>query len=349
MRHPLIALALLLLTACAEKTHPPQVYKYTFFSMGTQIDLSLFDVDPARSEQIATAIERDFTALNTAWNPWGNGDLGQLNTALKKNQPATVNQALQELIENARILARDSDGLFNPGVGGLVTLWGFNEAATQMPSGPPPTQAALDVWLKRHDSLANLKIQNLTLSGHKPGLILDFGGYAKGYAVDKAIQHLTDLGVKNAIVNAGGDLRAIGSKGGRPWMIGIRDPRGPGMLAALPVRDGEAVFTSGDYERFYEYQGHRYHHIFDPRTGYPTQETASVTVVYNAGAKADASATALMVAGPQHWQSTAKRLGVRQIMLVATDGTVYITSALQTRIQFEKSPAKLIVGDVDAH
>ncbi|MDH4274796.1 MAG: FAD:protein FMN transferase, partial [Gammaproteobacteria bacterium] len=234
-------------------------------------------------------------------------------------------------------------------VGGLVKLWGFDEAAHQLPLGPPPTQAALDGWLKRHDNLLDMSIKEGKLAHYRPQVLLDFGGYAKGMAVDNAIQRLQDQGIKNAIVNAGGDLRAIGDKGGRPWVIGIRDPRGPGMLAALSVEDGEAVFTSGDYERYYDYNGRRYHHIFDPRTASPTVGTASVTVVYATGAKADASATALMVAGPAHWQQTARTLGLKQVMLVASDGSVHITPALQARIKFEKNPARLIVSDVDPH
>jgi thiamine biosynthesis lipoprotein len=153
-----------------------------------------------------------------------------------------------------------------------------------------------------------------------------------------AIDLLRSRGIGNAIVNAGGDLRAIGRHGNRPWRIGVRDPRGEGVLAAIDTEGDESVFTSGDYERYFVYQGRRYHHIIDPRDGYPTQGVTSVTVIHREAALADAAATALFVAGPGDWPRVAALLGVEQVMLVETSGTIQMTPEMEARTWLMPDP-----------
>jgi thiamine biosynthesis lipoprotein len=162
---------------------------------------------------------------------------------------------------------------------------------------------------------------------------IDMGGYAKGYGVDLALQELRDMGIHNAIINAGGDVRVIGQHGDRHWRVGIRNYNGDGVLATVDVFDGEAVFTSGDYERRYTDHAKTYHHIIDPRTGFPATETASVTVIHGDGATADAAATALFVAGPQRWRDIAKKMGIRYVLLVDRHGQRYMTEDMKNRLQ----------------
>jgi FAD:protein FMN transferase len=152
--------------------------------------------------------------------------------------------------------------------------------------------------------------------------------------VDRGIALLRAHGIEHAIVNAGGDLRAIGRRGERPWRIGIRAPRDSRVLAAIEVRDDEAVFTSGDYERYFEYQGRRYHHILDPRSGYPTEGITSVTILHANAGLADAAATALLVAGPADWPAMAAALGVRSVMVVLADGAIELTELMEPRTWF---------------
>jgi len=171
---------------------------------------------------------------------------------------------------------------------------------------------------------------------------LDLGAYAKGYAVDVAIEALRKRGIHNAIVNAGGNLRLIGSKGKRPWRIGVRDPRGAGVIASLEAGNDEAVITSGDYERYFDYQGQRYHHIIDPRSGYPARGAIATTIIARDGLSADVASTALLIAGPDHWRETARALGIEEAMLIDDKGVVHITRALMQRIHFEKEPAPRI-------
>ncbi|MDN5874736.1 MAG: FAD:protein FMN transferase, partial [Sinobacteraceae bacterium] len=146
----------------------------------------------------------------------------------------------------------------------------------------------------------------------------------------------------HAIVSAGGDLRAIGRHGKRPWGIGIRHPRVDGLVAWLEIEDGEAVFTSGDYERFFIYQGKRYQHIIDPRNGYPVSQTVSATVVHHQGDLADAAATALVVAGPDEWVKVAHSMGIDQAMIIDAGGRIYISPRLAERIRFTGVPAEKI-------
>ena len=154
------------------------------------------------------------------------------------------------------------------------------------------------------------------------------GGYAQDWLL-----YDTDWNWR-LVPEEGGDLRAIGRRGPRAWRIGIRAPRDTRILAAIETGGDDAVFTSGDYERYFDYQGRRYHHILDPRDGYPTQGLASVTVLHANAGLADAAATALLVAGPEAWPAMARALGVEAVMVVNADGTPEVTAAMQPRAWF---------------
>ena len=181
------------------------------------------------------------------------------------------------------------------------------------------------------------------MSSKNPAVRLDFGGIAKGYAIDLACESLKLLGVRNAIVNAGGDLRAFGGHGDRPWRIAVRHPGG-GIIGSLETGADEAVFTSGNYERFRQDDESRYPHILDPRTGWPVRNLSSVTVVANEGWLADAAATALIVAGPDEWVDVARSMGVRQVLLVDENGKTYLTPEMDRRVDFEEGVEKVIVA-----
>jgi len=191
----------------------------------------------------------------------------------------------------------------------------------------------------------DLTLKDGVLYSTNPAVQLDFGGIAKGYAVDLALQHLRELGINNAIVNAGGGLGVIGRHGDRPWRVGIRHPQGKGILASLDVNDGESVHTSGNYERFREYEGVHYAHILDPRTGWPVDSVTSCTVISKDGTLADAAATALVIAGVKDWHRLAKKMGIKYVMLVDEGGTVYMNPAMVTRVQFTSEKPKVVVSD----
>jgi len=331
----LLACALAVLIAGCTK-HEDEVRNTRLFTLGTLVDVTLWKVDEARAAKAVQAVEARLNEIHHTWHAWQPSALTKLNQAMAQGGPVPVTPQERELLLQARKLARESGELFNPAIGRLIGLWGFH--SDERPAGPPPPQADIDKLVAAAPSMEQMEFTDDHVVSHNPVLELDFGGFAKGYAVNQAIEVLRGMGIDNAIVNAGGDLRAIGSHGGRPWRIGIRHPAGSGVIAALETHGDESVFTSGNYERYFEYNGVRYHHILDPRTGYPARGSLSVTVVCDDAATADAAATALFVAGPEGWREVARNMGIKEVMLIDENMTVYMTPAMAARIQFTVEP-----------
>ncbi|MEJ2508922.1 MAG: FAD:protein FMN transferase [Gammaproteobacteria bacterium] len=328
------------LSACGPRPDP--VHKEQILAMGTMVNITLWGVDNDVAQKAFTAANQDFNYMQTAYHPWKPGPMGRTNQLLALDAWFSANPSVLPLIKRAKALYHASDGLFNPAIGRLIGLWGFH--SDTLPKGPPPSKAAIERLVAQHPTMDDIQIKGIRVRSTNPAVQLDTGGFAKGYAVDRVIDHLRRLGVSNAIVDAGGDLRAIGSHGGEPWHIGIRDPSAPGILAEVDVKGDESVFTSGVYERFYMYKGKRYHHIIDPRTGYPARGTTSATVIGSDGATSDAAATALLIAGPKLWHRVAESMGIKYAMLVASDGTVYMNPAMAKRMHFEHKPPKVVLS-----
>ena len=327
----IVLLLSLVATACSQDNG--DVFHDQFFAFGTLIDLTLYDVDPATARQASEHIEQDFRDMHITWHAWEPGILSTFNEQLASQETATADPSILPLLREANRLSQLSNGLFNPVIGELVALWGFHD--NPLPIGTLPDEDTLKKLVAQLPSAADITIEGNRISTRNPAARYDLGAFAKGYAIDRAIEHLRELGIRHAIINAGGDLRAIGRHGDRPWRIGIRHPRQPGILASVEIEGDTSVFTSGDYERFFEIDGTRYHHIIDPRTGHPADETTSVTVIYDNAATADAAATALFVAGPDEWFTVARGMGIRQVMLVDKNGVIHMNPAMQSRIRFE--------------
>jgi thiamine biosynthesis lipoprotein len=331
-----------LLTACGRGPAPDQrLHQSQLLSLGTLVDISLWDVDEASADSAIHAIDEQLQDFGHHWHAWLPGRLHDINTALANGQSVELSDTELKLLRQATTLAEQSGQLFNPAIGRLIALWGFHSDA---PEGPPPGKAAINRLVEQHPSMADLRFANHTLSTVNPMVQLDVGAFAKGFAVDEAIDLLKQRGINNAIVNAGGDLRAIGRHGDRPWRIGIRHPREPGVIAAVNTSGDESIFTSGNYERYYDYDGHRYHHIIDPRSGHPSQGTLSVTVINDNAATADAAATALMIAGPEDWIEVARRMGIDKAMLIDDQMTVYLTPAMQQRVELKENLKTVVTG-----
>lgn len=339
-----IAAALLvavLIAACASEPEDP-VFRRQIFTLGTVVDISLYDTEGPLAEEAIRAVEDVLNGIHRQWHAWEPSELTRLNDALAAGETAQVTHDTATVLRDARALAAASGQLFNPAIGALVHLWGFH--SSERPAGPPPDPEAVRALVEDGPDMDDLVIDGRNISSRHPGVRLDLGAFAKGWGVDLAVEALRTHGITSAIVNAGGDLRAIGSHGDRPWRIGVRDPGGSGAIfASLETRTDESVFTSGGYERFFEYGGRRYHHILDPRDGYPAQHTLSVTVIREKAADADAAATALFVAGPDEFGSVAARMGVTHAMLVDADMKVYITPDMAERVRFEVMPVPEVV------
>ena len=334
MTHVRLSLILLLATvaaACGNSNN--KAYHDQFFAFGTLIDVTFYDTDPDLAVQASEAIAGDFNTLHRQWHAWQPGQLTATNALLEQLQPFRGDPAVLPVMEEANRLARLSGDLFNPTIGKLVTLWGFHDNA--LPLGTLPDSQAIATLVTQAPVAADVVIRDGMVSNSNPAVQYDLGAFAKGYAIDRIMERLRALGIENAIVNAGGDLRAIGRHGNRPWRVGIRHPRQEGILASIEIEGDASIFTSGDYERFFEVDGTRYHHIIDPRSGYPADTVTSVTVIHGDAATADAAATALFVAGPDHWTQVARSMGVELVMLVDTGGVVHMTPGMQQRIRFE--------------
>lgn len=330
----------LLLTACSPQ---PSVQKRTLFVFGTLVDVSAYTSNVAAFEKAVQALDETFQRMHQDWHAWkGNGQLVRLNQALASGESMQVDAFLLPLITQSQDLARQSGDLFNPAIGGLITLWGFH--SDEPPGGAPPSAEAIADKVNLSPRMADLTIDAGLVSSRNPAVSIDLGAYAKGYALNLAVKKLAEFGLQNTIVNAGGDLCVSGRPGDRPWRIGVRHPQAEGVLASLEVADGECVLTSGNYERYREYEGIRYAHIIDPRNGYPVQHVASATVIANSGGLADAAATALSVAGPERWLQVSDSMGLTQVMLVDEHGKVYMTPAMAARAQFEIKPKQMLVA-----
>jgi FAD:protein FMN transferase len=316
----------LALAACARA---PEPVRREFFALGTLVEITVYGLDEARALAAIGAARAELERLDAAWRPWGAGELGTLNRALEAGASAPVSAELAALLARAAALERASGGRFNAGIGQLVRLWDFDGEA---PQGPPPDAGHIAAWRAAAPGLAALRVAGGVAASANRALAVDLGAIGKGYGARRAGVALASHGVRDALLAVGGDILALGQAGGRPWRIAIRGPRG-GLLGGLTLASGEAVSTSGDYERYYVWNGRRFHHLLDPATGADAGGVREVLVVTDDPVLADAAATALFVAGPAHWREVARDLGVEVALAVRADGTIAATPAARRRVE----------------
>ncbi len=328
---PWLVVLALSLSACGR--NGPAVHETQLLALGTLVEVTVWDGEETRRARAIRAIEHRLQAIERDLHAWHPGPLSDVNAALAAGRSVTIGEELARLVADGQRFERLSQGRFNPAIGRLVRLWGFQ--SDDPPRGPPPAPETIRALLDEAPSMADLVVEDGRLSSRNRAVRLDLGAYAKGYAIDEAVAILRREGIGNAIVNAGGDLRVIGRRGDRPWRIGIRDPFGKGVAASLQLDGDRSVVTSGDYERYFEYDGRRYHHLLDPRTGRPARGLASVTVVADTAERADAAATALFVAGPRDWPVVAARMGIDDVMVVDARGRISMTRTMAGRIRLE--------------
>ncbi|MET0052673.1 MAG: FAD:protein FMN transferase [Candidatus Thiodiazotropha sp.] len=338
-----LTFSMLLLLVISGCDRGPTDQRQTLLVFGTLLDIQAYTDQPETFNKAVQSLDQTFQGMHRDWHAWkGDGDLVQLNRALSLGESREVSPQLAELLKRAQGYAANSENLFNPAIGQLIGLWGFHR--DEPPGGPPPDAQKIAELIRLNPNMSDLTIEGTRVSSSNPAVSLDLGAFAKGYALNLAIDELHGFGIDNAIVNAGGDLCVSGRHGDRPWMIGIRHPLGEGVIASVGVSDGECVLTSGNYERYREYEGIRYAHIIDPRSGYPVAHVASATVISHDGGLADAAATALSVAGPDLWVEIARRMGLTEVMLVDEKGRVYLTPEMQKRIKFQQDVEQVVVS-----
>jgi thiamine biosynthesis lipoprotein len=336
-------LTLLLLASCGRADN--ELATYRLLAMATLVDITLPRAVAEHDPDLIRSIEAELRAFERDYYAWGDGELAALNRTLNESRVFEASAGMTAVLSEAQGIAEMTGSAFDPGVGALVELWGFNsDEADRSPGSRPPGDAAIADLLAATGSVRDLEIAGLSIRSEPARYTLDLGGIAKGAAVDRVLARLRAHGVTRALVNAGGDLGVIGEPAERRWRIGIQAPRSDAMLGAIALDDGEAAFTSGDYERFYDVDGQRMHHILDPRTGRPVDHTQAITVVAGNGTLADAAATALFVAGPGAWRAMAERLGIDSVLRVDAAGTLEMTAAMRDRFQ----PNAEVVSDIIA-
>jgi len=337
-----IVLLLLCVSACQQEV---ESYTTSIFSFGTVIDVEVTDVSAEMAEEIFKAIEDDIRRMHIFWHPWKPGPLARTNTLCETTSTFSAATSVIPLIQEARRLAIESDHLFNPAIGRLVKLWGFQQDEFDM--NIPPDPAAILALVKANPKMTDISINGVRFTCSNPAIRIDLGAIAKGYALEKIFANLeANYLVKNLVINAGGDLKALGKHGKRPWRVGIRDPLATDRntaIATINAKSGDSIFTSGNYERYYLANNKRIHHIIDPRTGYPAKGSLSVTVIHPDATTADAAATALFVAGPKDWVDIAKKMDIKYVMLIDDKNNVHITQAMLDRVEFIKEPKSLFI------
>jgi thiamine biosynthesis lipoprotein len=324
------AVALLLAGCSRESIHQQESYVF-----GTRVEILTWDASETESRAAVGEVLREFDRLHRAYHAWEPSELTTLNQAIAAGkQHIPVSAELAAMLRDAQRIAATGDQLFNPALGRLIALWGFH-TDTFKPVVPDP--ATLEALIRARPQMADLEIaDDNTVSSRNPAVELDLGGYGKGYALDRAADILHARGVHNALINIGGNVMALGSKGDQPWRVGIQHPREPRPLASLPLRDGEAIGTSGDYQRYFELNGVRYCHLLDPRTGKPAQGTEAVTILItpraHAGTLSDAASKPIYLGG-ERWREYARRFGIDHALRVDGEGHIQVTRALRDRLQ----------------
>ena len=332
-----VALALLATLAFAEaRAGEVRASSYVF---GTVVQIAILDADPAHARRVIGRVLDEFDRMHRDLHAWKAGELVSLNQAIARGETGIpTTPEIAALIRQAQDLASRSGDLFNPAIGKLVALWSFHR---DKPGGPLPNAGEVAKLVAAHPRMSDVSVHGDKVTSSNRSVQLDFGGYAKGYALDRAADMLRAEGISSALVNVGGNAMALGRHGDRPWRVALDAPRGEGLLATLELNDGEAVGTSGDYRRYYEIDGKRYSHIIDPRTGRPVAGVESVTVLLAGGARAgalsDAASKPIFIAGAKAWREAAARMGISRAMLVDSDGVVHVTPELKARLHFGDS------------
>lgn len=318
------------LVSCGEDV--PVDHISTLYVFGTKVEITVRGEDADLARKATAQLDQDFKRMHKDWHAWKPGELTTLNKAFAAGESLAVTPFLKPLIIQAKTFENLSEGLFNPAIGALISAWGFHN--DEKPKGGLPDFDVIRALAARQASMNDITINGDQVSSTNATVQLDFGGFAKGVALDRAEQTFKDLGIKSALINAGGDINTLNGPKDKPWQVGIRDPKSWGVIATLNLANGEDVYTSGNYERFREIDGVRYAHILNPSTGLPVDYIVSATVITQNGALADAAATALTVAGPKDWHRIAKKMGVKFVVLVDDNANVYLNPAMKARIVF---------------
>ena len=304
-------------------------------TMGSSLKLGIPTTDPAAAEQAFDAVFAEFNRLDALLSVWKPGsDVLRVNGAAGI-EPTTVGDDTMAVLEIAKQISEWTEGTFDVTFGAMADIWKFDHDQDNR----VPSREEVDA----RRPLIDYRAIHLDPPGHtalleRHGMKIHLGGIGKGYAVEKAVGILRDRGFKDFLIQAGGDLYVGGMANGRPWRLGIADPRAPEKsFGTLDLSDG-TFSTSGDYERTFIKDGVRYHHIIDPRTGYPATGMRSVTIVTNRPVLADGLSKGVFILGPARGMALVERLPDVEAILVTDKNEVLVSSGLKDKFRQTSPP-----------
>lgn len=290
--------------------------------MGTRVAVELWSEDAGLATRAMDAVMAEMRRtdeLMSTYKP--ESQLSAVN-AHAFERPVQVDPEIVDVVERSFDFSRMSDGAFDITYASVGYLYDFRAHRR-----PTDVQVAAALAGVDYRQVAVDRKRN-TIRFLRPGVRIDLGGIAKGYAVDRCIEILQGLGIEHAMVNAGGDTRLLGDRRGKPWIVGIRDPRSEGrMVTRLPL-ENEAISTSGDYERYFEEDGVRYHHILVPGTGQAARGVRSVTIIGPDATLTDGLSTTVFVLGVERGMELVGRLPGVEAVVVDEHGRIYYSSGL---------------------
>jgi thiamine biosynthesis lipoprotein len=290
--------------------------------MGTAITVELWCEEPVRCKLLSDAVMQEMhriDALMSTYKP--ESELSRVN-ARAAQEPVRVSRELLQLVTRALEFSTLTQGAFDITYASVGQYYDYRQ-------GRKPTQEQLARSLPAIDyHHVRVDPENGSIAFTRPGVRIDLGGIAKGYAVDRSIAILQQAGIDRALVSAGGDTRVIGERWGRAWNVGIRDPRDrEGVVAMIPLQD-LAISTSGDYERYFEEDGVRYHHILNPGTGKSTHAIHSATVIGANATTTDALSTSIFVLGAGKGLQLVDSLPDIEAVIIDSEGMMHYSTGL---------------------
>jgi len=294
--------------------------------MGTKVSVALWLEDERKAELAVAAVMTEMRRIDEHFSPYiETSELYRANQLAPRSsakKPLSISSELASIIDKSLHYSALSEGAFDITFASLARYYDYRNKLS------PSERQREELLPAINYRLIHLDTKNNTLWFEHPKLYIDLGGIAKGYAVDKAVEILKGFGVEHASVGAGGDSRVIGDKFGRPWLIGIKNPRAHAVAITLPLED-VAVSTSGDYERYFiDDKGERVHHIINPRTGKSTNGINSVTIIGPQGFDTDPLSTAVFVLGAEKGMALIHRLPGFDAVIISSDGKVHYSQGL---------------------
>ncbi len=290
--------------------------------MGTRVAVELWADDESRARACIGQVMAEMRRIDALMSPFkADSELARINREAAQ-RAVPVSEELFGLIARALKLSQTTGGAFDITFASVGYLYDYRRHVH-------PDERALAEHLPAVDyRQVRLDAATRSVRFGRQGVRIDLGGIAKGYAVDRGVAILRRCGIRSALVTAGGDSRILGDHHGRPWMMGVKDPRKPdGIAVILPLSD-TAISTSGDYERFFIEDGKRYHHILSPKTGRPITHTMSVTVLGPDATTTDGLSTSFFVLGPEKALALCNRLPGIDAVIIDARGTLHYSSGL---------------------